>query len=120
MRETDYDRLKADHPEMLKMAEDHLAETERLSRDRDSWIARYYKAVKVGSDYEAERDRLRALLGDCRPVIVGAWMDDPPPDWPAHQLTCQSLLADINRALGDCGCRHGVDPGGAEHSGETP
>ena len=32
---TDYDRFKADHPDMLKLAEEHLAETERMAVEID-------------------------------------------------------------------------------------
>ena len=87
------------------------AEEERLSRDRDSWAARYYKAVKVGSDYEAERDALRALLEQCVPFIEAAVNDENvqaarnDPDVAPVIVMWTALLTDIERALG--GEQHG-------------
>ena len=35
MKDTTYDQFKADHPAMIKMAEEHAAETERMAQEAD-------------------------------------------------------------------------------------
>ena len=78
---------------------------------------------EVAESERAERDKAHVMLARCQQWLVMGLE----PDSGGSRGPVDMLLADIEVMLGDCGCRHGFDPGGGEHSftcafhrGETP
>ena len=103
------------------------AEIERLTAETCDLTARVDLAQQNMGVAEAERDEARALLARCVPTLKQLLGYERSHGWAENASAVDELATDIERALGDCGCRHGVDPGGVEHSetcafhrGETP